>query len=105
MGRRLPRQDRQHKTGSTRQEKLCTRALLQSPGVKTWPCPLEHLCMCVCEGPCMPAGLHLGIACRRAQLPARGTGQPRGLPRSVAAVVGDDSLLMAISSLANFSAS
>lgn len=47
----------------------------------------------------------LGTAPRLALPPARGLGHPRGLPGSVAAAMGDDSLLMAISSLANFSAS
>lgn len=52
----------------------------------------------------MPAGLLLGTACRRASLPARGVEHGR-LPGLAVAAMGDDSLLMAIASLANFSAS
>lgn len=61
--------------------------------------------MRVGKGTCVPTGLLLGIARHRASLPAHGVGHPGGLPRSAAAAVGDDSPLMAISSLANFSAS
>lgn len=97
------------RTGSTRQtaqdRKGCAQELSFSLlEQRSGPVPLSIL-VCVCEGPCVPVGLLLGIARRRASLPARGVGQPGGLPGSAVAAVGDDSLLMAISSLANFSAS
>lgn len=52
-----------------------------------------------------PAGFLLSAACHKALIPVHSVGQPRGLLTSAVATMGDDSLLVAMSGLANFSAS